>query len=326
MAYKNISDNVESLCRLVENWNRKGCASELERDLMLDKLKRLYEQVLSMELKSDRAQDAQEVVRTGDNAAAPEPACDTEDIDFTVGTAAGDAEEQINEEIISAAEGNELPADGEPEETGAIEAEIREETVIDSPSFAGAVSENARGAAAEEPLHAKSRIDKSVLRSLYDDESNMAPDMPRSETVREPAGNGDSIKKEEPVGEAGVQQAAEKAERGKPTADPETLGAQPAPSARKLTPDRHSMPPPSSGIATRMMPTSLKQYMGLNDKFILLSDLFDSNSTLYERAIYDLDSMTSLDDAMLYVLDNFAHKQHTDGAKLLVDLLVRKLM
>ncbi len=70
--------------------------------------------------------------------------------------------------------------------------------------------------------------------------------------------------------------------------------------------------------------SSLRGAIGLNDRFLLIRDLFGGDNGAYERAIADLDSCLSLEDAMLYIFDNFEWDSESDGAKLLSDLLVRR--
>lgn len=70
--------------------------------------------------------------------------------------------------------------------------------------------------------------------------------------------------------------------------------------------------------------SSLRSAIGLNDKFLLIRDLFGGDNGAYEAAIDGLDSCQSLDDAMLYIFDNFAWDGECDGAKLMTELLSRR--
>ena len=72
--------------------------------------------------------------------------------------------------------------------------------------------------------------------------------------------------------------------------------------------------------------TSLMKSVSINDKILLTRDLFAGNSALYEQAMEVLDSYESLDEAMLFIYDNFDWNPNSEGAKLLVDLLMRKLL
>ena len=71
---------------------------------------------------------------------------------------------------------------------------------------------------------------------------------------------------------------------------------------------------------------SLGEMIGLNDKFILLRDLFQNNHDYYEAAIDQLDEFDNIDDAMFFIHDNFQWNPNSEGAKLLVELLSNKLL
>jgi hypothetical protein len=81
-----------------------------------------------------------------------------------------------------------------------------------------------------------------------------------------------------------------------------------------------SMPtPPMSKI------TDLRKAIGLNDKFIMLRDLFAGNEEHYNTTIDMLNSFEDLDDCMIYIVENFTWNPDSEGAKLIVSLIERKL-
>jgi hypothetical protein len=56
-----------------------------------------------------------------------------------------------------------------------------------------------------------------------------------------------------------------------------------------------------------------------------MRDLFNGNGEYYDRVITKLDSFDSLDDAMIYIHDNYHWNSKSEGARLLVELLAHKL-
>ena len=70
--------------------------------------------------------------------------------------------------------------------------------------------------------------------------------------------------------------------------------------------------------------TDLRKAIGLNDRFLLIRDLFDGDGEAYERAIGALNDCGDLDDCMIYIAEHYAWNPNSDGAKLLMDLLERK--
>lgn len=78
-------------------------------------------------------------------------------------------------------------------------------------------------------------------------------------------------------------------------------------------------------VAESSAVTSLVSSISVGDRFMLLRELFGSNEDLYEKTIEKLDSMDNLDDCIIYIAENFSWRSSSDGAKLLMDLLQRKL-
>ena len=70
--------------------------------------------------------------------------------------------------------------------------------------------------------------------------------------------------------------------------------------------------------------TDLRRAVGLNDKFLLIRDLFNGNGSLYEITIRKLNEFDNFDDCMIYIAEHFAWNPNSDGAKLMMDLLERK--
>ncbi|MFQ8826456.1 MAG: hypothetical protein ACLR76_02200 [Alistipes sp.] len=58
---------------------------------------------------------------------------------------------------------------------------------------------------------------------------------------------------------------------------------------------------------------------------MLIRNLFGGDAAAYSAAIERLDGFTDLDDALLYMQENFEWDPDCEGVQLLVDLLERKL-
>lgn len=72
--------------------------------------------------------------------------------------------------------------------------------------------------------------------------------------------------------------------------------------------------------------TDLEQAIGINDKFLLIRDLFDGDPDAYREAIRSLNSFDDLDDCLIHIAENYSWNPNSDGAKLLMDLLERKFV
>lgn len=71
--------------------------------------------------------------------------------------------------------------------------------------------------------------------------------------------------------------------------------------------------------------SDLKQAIGINDKFLLIRDLFEGDAEAYEAALTRLNAFDDLDDCMIFVAENYDWNPGSDGARLLMELLERKL-
>lgn len=70
--------------------------------------------------------------------------------------------------------------------------------------------------------------------------------------------------------------------------------------------------------------TDLRKAIGINDKFLMIRDLFGGDGASYEIAIRALNAFDNLDDCMIYIAEHYAWNANSDGAKLLMELLERK--
>lgn len=70
--------------------------------------------------------------------------------------------------------------------------------------------------------------------------------------------------------------------------------------------------------------TDLRKAIGINDKFLLIRDLFGGDGAAYEQAIGTLNDCADFDDCMIYIAENYAWNPNSDGVKLLMELLERK--
>jgi len=80
----------------------------------------------------------------------------------------------------------------------------------------------------------------------------------------------------------------------------------------------------ASELARGEAVTDLRAAIGLNDKFLLIRDLFGGDSVQYERTIDALNACADLDDCIVYIAENHVWNPSSDGAKRLIELLERK--
>lgn len=78
------------------------------------------------------------------------------------------------------------------------------------------------------------------------------------------------------------------------------------------------------GVAESTPVVSLRDAIGLADKFMLIRELFDGDSEAYESAIDNLDKQSSFDDCIIFVTENYTWSPNSQATKLMMDLLQRK--
>lgn len=81
----------------------------------------------------------------------------------------------------------------------------------------------------------------------------------------------------------------------------------------------------ASEIVRKERITDLKQAIGINDKFLLLRDLFGGDTERYERTIDRLNEFNDLYDCIIYISENYDWNPSSDGVRFLMELLERKL-
>ena len=69
---------------------------------------------------------------------------------------------------------------------------------------------------------------------------------------------------------------------------------------------------------------SLRSSLVLNDRLMLLNDLFDNDEALCDKTLDALDMADTIDDAYIYLYEHFTLDESKEGAKRLIALLESK--
>lgn len=69
---------------------------------------------------------------------------------------------------------------------------------------------------------------------------------------------------------------------------------------------------------------SLYDGIGINDKFLMIRDLFNGDGDAYNEAIDTLDSLPSLEECMVHIIENYSWNPDIEGSKFIMKLLQRK--
>lgn len=262
----------------------------------------------------------------------PEPTPEPEEVFTSV-------RHKLDRKTIRSLYFDDAPAESAQEVDKEFYAPIKEETPQEEPApvaFEITEEEPVADFAEEEPAEEK------VVYIADDEEEDEEPEIPASIfeitdeepeeesaelpfSFREAEESAEAVKEvAEAVNEVAEERAEEVATTIADAVQPVTvlgdvMGAERTTIADSIAPSEDV----ASVIGGRQL-SSLRGAIGLNDKFLLIRDLFGGDNSAYEAAIDGLDGCENLDDAMLYIFDNIEWNGESDGAQLLTELLSRR--
>lgn len=332
-----MKDTLKTLELLEQHIDRvvENGLYEIERDLLLERLRGIYATVVATEAiaEEDRVLDA----LIGIGAAAPllaeeEPEIEIERI---YAEEEEDYEVQNEEAEIIAPEPEtepEIAVESEPvvaEEEPTAEPEPEEDSSTEDEELTVVYKE-------DEPADDE-ELDHEAVMALYDDDDESDDEeQPTEEEEVIPAAieedvaedeEPESISEPEPTDEEPAEEAVDEDIEEEPALEEvqtvvlgDILASEQTTIADNLAEQMVADVASAAGANA-----SLRSSIALNDKFILMRDLFAGNNDYYEMAIERLDSFDNLEEAMLYIHDTFHWNPNSEGARLLMELLARKL-
>ena len=352
MEQKRIMERLSHLVRVVERWSDSGDIPAIERDIVLEELRRAYSEILAIEpaasvvgvVATPAVEPAEEVAveQSEENAVeeSVEPSVeqsvetdldDALDIDALLGLTALDKEEQPEPEPELETETEpepapetepELETETEPEPTPAPEPETESEPEPEPLSDGGGLFDIA-------DIPVRSKTSRKMI-SLYN-----TPPVASQPKASEADGGREEVQRVAPKPAPAV------------VSTPAPVVAEPEPQSvlSPLLNDNIASAPKRLGdvlgdgvtvlgdkMAAEELPTTpfnrisdLNKAIGINDRFLMIRDLFDGDAERYADTIDTLNEFETLDDAMIYIIENFAWNPETEGARLLVSLIERKL-
>lgn len=330
MNYHKFVDRLSRMTALAEGWQKSESLPAIERDLMLEELRGLYDELL--DFKGDNGL-AERVGATIMADTATEPIFDDVlDIDALLGLSDVERDEPKQEEVAVEPEVKVVPeseieveVEPEPETEPMLEPEpIAEPEPTVAPKGNGGLFDM-------EDIPVRTRSSRKMI-SLYTSpfaaETKPKAEEPKVEPVAKQEPKAEPTIAPEPKVEVKPEPAPEPtpaptpAPAAQPTAEPvrlgDVLGGKTTTLADKMADD-------SAPTAAFNRITDLRKAIGLNDKFLMIRDLFDGDAARYEDTITTLNEFDDLDECMIYIVENFVWNPDSEGAKLLVSLIERKL-
>jgi hypothetical protein len=294
---KNIKNELAKIWALATGWESRDEVPEIEREMALEWLREVYEQIRFYQV--DPLSQERPV-----NDATPPPSVKTD----------GNNEEEFSSHIglkpdDMGPEAEPMPArEAEPEPW--VESEVRAAQADYAPQETTTQVEPET----EEPVMiAPKRVAPEAIRALYGN------DVPEPEA--EPKVQVEKVEVEDepiPAHETIPTPAPEE------PAMPTILGDAMAAGHKSLGDSFHGT---KRDVASQITvdKTTLKRAIGINDRFLMIRDMFGGDAAAFDRTVTKLDSFTELDEAIIWIHDNFDWNADSKGAAQLVDLLQRKL-
>ncbi len=384
MNIKLIKSEIEKLSLMLSSWECEEQVSAIERDIVLDKLKRLYDLVRfgataevestptpvpavepeqseekDVEVELIFAEDKFSEEELADEQEATEddePASVSDFIAATVASAIADAAEQkatddtepeVEVEVIyDEQDGEQAEQTAEPAQEPAQEPIPAIESIeeVAEPIIEEVAPAMPEPTPAPEPVQEPAPIEATKperqMNSLFNIEEVRRPRSKHQRMMSIYSGNEPRQEKvvdiskifdvdiDEPTIDEPIpapKPAATPVAKPMPAVEekPTTL-ADAIPATQTLADTLTASTPLAEEINHARM-HSLRDGIGLNDKFLMIRDLFDGDGEAYEEAINALDELETMDDCMIHIIENYAWNPDSEGSKFIMQLLERKL-
>ena len=361
MNLDTLYEELQRLEQLIGGWRTAERIPSIERELALDKLKALYEAVRFAKESGAKTLSIEPVKREDPIPPIAEPTPIEEeplfveeepvafDLDEVIPWEEPEMEEPIEQEPVAqpiAEEPTEEPTaapepESEPEPEVAVLPEPKPEPIAEPEPEPEPIAEpepepepaqqpesvvqNSLFGLEEIPTHR--RGSRRVLMSLYGDSPSVSEPKPKSnpQPIRESVQQPRVDHREEP--QAPKPQPQEETVAPKPQPQPASLGESTTVLGEVIMAEQRTLADTivaAPSVASTLSAGSLREMIALNDRFLLISELFGGDKVAYEEAIDLLDGQPSLDDCMIYIAENYLWNPNAAGAKLLFDLLERK--
>ena len=283
----NLKERLQRMLQILEDAEQTGAMSALERDILLAELREAY-----ADLKFGQAENEvveQEVVSEQKVVAEKEPAVELPIIPIVpIAPAEENAEESDEPEVEVELLFNEEEDEEEEENEVAAPESIAEQGVVEEENLS---TLNSQLSTAEEENLSTLNSPHSTAEDEYLSTLNSQLSTPKRSALL-------SLYDDEPQPVVGEQ-------------------FHEAPSVA----DTIACP---KGVADCAPISSLREAIGVVDKFMIIRELFGGNDDAYEAAIDALDAQSSFEDCVIFISEHFAWRPNNEGTKAIMSLLQRK--
>ncbi len=376
MAKRDILAEIALLNGLVQGWAETGVGSNLERDLALERLRRLYDMILQADVQDSSCAHeplseelpkvaeivVEQVVEESCVVVEPEVVAQAEQAESP-----SEDEPQAEEYVSEAAEEPSVPEQAEPAKEQEVEPAAAEEPKQESAKVEEPVQASVAESKDEPSLFGGAHIEQRkrkqrIIMSLYGDDSS-SPEVvtevvetkeqtvyviPETDEIDDEPSQDESNQVEstearvaetqpeptpiEPVNQTPAQVESEPMTHQEPNHEPkqesstepkilaDVIGATTQTLADRFASSQGTVP-----TVGRESVSDLRSAVDINDRFLLMRDLFGGDAAACDSALERLNEFTDLDDCMIYVAETYSWNPNCDGSKLMMELLERKL-
>ena len=299
------------LSKMVEKWNSSGRVPHIERDLALDELREIYDALLNAECGVPYTPAPLHAKTKAKSE--PQPIAEPEPQPHHKVDPIADFDDALDIDALLGLTDEDLAPEPEP-------------TPVAEPEPAPAPAPNPGGGLfAIEDIPVRSKSSRKMI-NLYNSSPSSVEVAPMPTPTPTPAPQPAYNPAPQPVyAAAPAQQTYIEPQPMVAAVDssaPQCLGDVLG-SGKKIVGQMQSID--NAPIAPMNKISDLRKAIGINDKFLLLRDLFNGDVPLYERTIDTLNAFEDLDECMIYIVENFRWNPDSEGAKMLVSLIERKL-
>ena len=354
MGLKRIDERLSRVATIVKGWNGNSSVPRIERDLALEELRHIYDEILDytpeereerVEENADSAEREERVVVTvapiaESIAEVVDDFDDALDIDALLGIGAEEESAPSQEESVAVAEetpkeevveesmvevAQEIVVESEPEivaepepKSESVEDSVAEpEVEVSADAEAEAEDGTSSGALFNlDDIPVRAKRGRKMVQLYSDNFTSRVVTAPKEDDEAENEAEAEEIA--EPIQPAVERVVVEEQSAEEPKCLADVLGG----GVKTLADAMASSDEPTTPL-NRV--TELRKAIGLNDKFLLVRDLFGGDVERYEATIDTLDEFEDLDECMIYIVENFRWNPDSEAARLIVSLLERKL-
>lgn len=333
MNIAELITDLDKIKRIAQEWDKSSNISTIERDIVLDKLRNIYENIISAEFNAPsvsatpaKGEAAAQVV-TQEQITTREVVAELNHVHV---------QESKPIQGVEPIQGAEHVQEPEPIQKPEPQSESQPQPQSEPQSEPTPVKETLEvidlSLFNEESAPAKPKLDRRVILSLYGDD--VIEEQPKSES----AAKTEAPTEPQPQVQVQTQTQTQVQPQVQPYNETPRITTVDKPRTAVLgdvigngshtVGDMMSNMSDKIDVATKVVTdksSSLRKMIGINDKFLMIRDLFAGNASAYEQTISTLESFNDLDDALIHIHENYSWNPNNEGVKLLVELLTRKL-